>query len=765
MMNDKTGKKKTLMRRRIYMLTALAIAVLLLAGCGAGKAGSGKYADVVVLSTTDMHGKCWKKDLLMDFDVKSNMLKVSEAVGQTRDEYGKENVILLDNGDGFQGTMISQMQLIGDPKWDPESPPPMALCLKEIGYDAMTLGNHEFDFNWTIMDDTYRYLMENGVDVLASNIVYSEDSEDHKRGDNAFTPYITKTVTVNGHEHRIGILGIENTDVGEWVPESNHPGMQFVHPGNESHDAAYEAGLYLPEMKKEGCEFIIVSYHGGHGSAEGKINTDNQGMNILKNTEDIDMLILGHDHSAGISNTYETDKAGDKVLIVNGGGQELTKSVFRFTENGKGELQYEVVSSENLDLNGYEPDKKLEKLIQPYADRTEEYVNRPVGKASGDWDGNTDVFYSQTQTTDLAGKALISEVSGLYGSAVDLAILSFTTKPGYAVTAGDLTMKDMYKINSYQNSAFLYQLSGKKIRDIMEETASERYTCRVIGGKPRFYTKGDYFTALACFGLNYSIDMSRPEGERVVIEGFPDGRPFDEDAEYLVATTNYLVSNGNCGLRDLTEDDAVWLQIREDPAGVVQDLFADYVRKTSQDGGLTPELFTWKRELTYSADPAAADSGEGKTAAVREETPEEGVSYVLYQEAEGCAMTGRTENDGLAGAEMTASGDRLTGEIPEEVLRFTVKRKADGNLLLTDQNGRYLTCDKSRGIELTEKEAEDHLSEWILKKTDGSYALVSAGNKGTGDQEIAVQYFESRFTNYPYVDRGDYVFNFYRIEE
>ena len=50
-------------------------------------------------------------------------------------------------------------------------------------------------------------------------------------------------------------------------------------------------------------------------------------------------------------------------------------------------------------------------------------------------------------------------------------------------------------------------------------------------------------------------------------------------------------------------------------------------------------------------------------------------------------------------------------------------------------------------------------------KTDGSYALISAGNKGTGDQEIAVQYFESRFTNYPYVDRGDYVFNFYRIEE
>ena len=58
---------------------------------------------------------------------------------------------------------------------------------------------------------------------------------------------------------------------------------------------------------------------------------------------------------------------------------------------------------------------------------------------------------------------------------------------------------------------------------------------------------------------------------------------------------------------------------------------------------------------------------------------------------------------------------------------------------------------------------------WIKEdcnaKTDGSYALISAGNKGTGDQEIAMQYFEDRFMTYPYADQGDYMFNFYRVEE
>lgn len=751
-----------MMKKRIWFAGVLLLAaVMLLAGCR----GSDKYTDVAVLSTTDMHGKCWEKNLVTDAPVKANMLRVSEAVRQVRDEYGKENVIVLDNGDAFQGTMISQLQLSGDLEWDPKMPPAMALCMKEIGYDAMTLGNHEFDFSWSLMEKTYRYLEDNGIDVLAANVVYSGDDGGHKKGDNAFTPYIIKTITVNGHEHKIGILGIENTDVDEWSPAANYPGLQFTHAGNEARDAAVEAGLYLPKMKEEGCDFIIVSYHGGAGQEGEDHVTNNQGLALLSGTEGIDLLILGHDHSSGVSNTYAADKAGRNVLIVNGGGQQLTKSVFRFTENGKGELQYEITSSENLDLSGYEPDTGLEDLIRPYAEITEEFVNRPIGTASGKWDQNTDHFCSQTDTTDLSGKALISTVSERYGSDADFALLNITAQSGYAVRPGELTIKDMYKLNAFQNSAVLLKLSGKKIRDILEETASERYTCRVIGGRPHFYTRGDYYTAVACYGLDYSLDMSRPEGERVVIEGLPDGRAFDDEAEYLVVTSDYLLSNDRCGLRDISADDAVWNQVREDPAGDVQDLYADYIRKVSADGGLTPELFNWKRGLTYSADPASADNGEGATAAVIEGTPEEGPEYIVYQEADGYTFTDEQANDGLAGVEMTASGDRLTGSIPEKALRFKVKKKEDGKLLLIDRKGRYLTCGGSGALKLAEKEADGGQSEWILKKTDGGNVLISAGSSDKGGRTIAMQYYSGRLTTYQYDDVGAFVFNFYRIKE
>ena len=100
------------------------------------------YTDVVILSTTDMHGKCWNTNVLTDSPQRGSMLRVSSAVSQIREEYGEENVLLVDNGDLFQGTPVSQIQLLRYSSGESIDPPAMALCLKEIGYDAFVLGNH-----------------------------------------------------------------------------------------------------------------------------------------------------------------------------------------------------------------------------------------------------------------------------------------------------------------------------------------------------------------------------------------------------------------------------------------------------------------------------------------------------------------------------------------------------------------------------------------------------------------------------------------------
>ncbi|MGC8000774.1 hypothetical protein, partial [Salmonella enterica] len=84
------------------------------------------------------------------------------------------------------------------------------------------------------------------------------------------------------------------------------------------------------QMREDGCEIIIVAYHGGLGKADEElvfgINSEDQGMRIIQNTEGIDLLILGHDHSNVYSCTAAKDKVGREVPVVNGGGQELTRT-------------------------------------------------------------------------------------------------------------------------------------------------------------------------------------------------------------------------------------------------------------------------------------------------------------------------------------------------------------------------------------------------------------------------------------------------------
>ena len=329
----------------------------------------GTFTDVAILSTTDMHGKCWNTNILTGAAENNNMLRVSTAVKQFRQEYGAENVLLIDNGDLFQGTPVSQVQLLMRASGESTDQPAMAVCLKEIGYDAFVLGNHEFNYPWDIMSDTYRWLEENGIPVLAANACYDGSDPAHEAGENVLTPYVIKTINVNGHEHKIGILGLENVDITRWDLPVNYPGIRFVHPGNDEFSNAREAELYLPRMKEEGCEFIIVSYHGGIGDTDISLffgaNTESQGMRMIAETEGIDFLIAGHDHSTGYSNTFISNAAGKEVPLVNGGGQDLTKTIFRFSEDTNGTLQWQMLSSENLQLRGFDTDSALEEKIRP----------------------------------------------------------------------------------------------------------------------------------------------------------------------------------------------------------------------------------------------------------------------------------------------------------------------------------------------------------------------------------------------------------------
>ena len=102
------------------------------------------YGSFAVLSTTDMHGRCWDKNILNDTNMNNSMLNVATAVKEIREMFG-ENVVLIDNGDTYQGTPVSTLQISEYTQGNTTDPNPMAISLKYIGYDLATVGNHEFN--------------------------------------------------------------------------------------------------------------------------------------------------------------------------------------------------------------------------------------------------------------------------------------------------------------------------------------------------------------------------------------------------------------------------------------------------------------------------------------------------------------------------------------------------------------------------------------------------------------------------------------------
>ena len=743
----------------------------------------GAYTDVAILSTTDMHGKCWDTNLLTLSAEKNNMLRVSTAVNRIRAEFGPENVLLIDNGDLFEGTPVSQVQLFRYFAGSSDLPPAMALCLLRIGYDAFVLGNHEFNYEWRGMNAVYDWLEDSGVPVLAANVYYDGSDGIHVAGENAFTPYVIKTIAVNGHDHRIGILGIENTDITRWDLPINYPGLQFVFPGNDKWLLSAEVRQYLDRMKAEGCEFIIASCHSGLGSADGVVtfgvNSQHQGLRLIRETDNIALLILGHDHSAAYSNTCEANAAGESVLVVNGGGHELTKSIFRFSENASGALVWTIVGTENLTLGDFETDEALRSELQPYADIAEAEVTLPAGKAAGDWDLSDNYFTEQTDTVDLISAAQMAgttrRIKEKYGLAVpeafsqiglehldvDMSMTAVAAAGGYVVQPGDISVRDVYSLYRFSNNLLALAMTGAQIRAVMEENASDRLTARFHDGEAFVYAQGDQFTNIVFGGLNFSYDMTKPAGERVVITGFHNGRDFDENGVYLVAVNNYLLGNECCGLRNYSADDAIWSQLTDAAGEGIQDIITDYIRqRTSENGAVTPADFDWHWQIVCRTETGELPAFEGTVGAKLAALPENGNRYVIYNEAQRCMLTARPTDGGLGAAACPAAGAVLPAPLPEDAVVFTAHAMADGSYQFTDAGGNYLVSGAKGSLMIQPMPQDESLSRWRLELACGGWYLVNAGAAG----QSAIQYYSGRFTMYHLGKSGSYVFNVYELQ-
>ena len=151
-------------------LASTVLALFCLIGIGAtqvlAKADTNKTYKFEVLSTTDMHGRSTTYDVSSGKEEPNNMCRVATVVKQERKKY-KDKVLLIDNGDLIQGTLVAQYAITV--RKNVENP--MITALKDMKYDVWVMGNHEFNYTPAQRDSQIVRALKSGIAVLGGNIV------------------------------------------------------------------------------------------------------------------------------------------------------------------------------------------------------------------------------------------------------------------------------------------------------------------------------------------------------------------------------------------------------------------------------------------------------------------------------------------------------------------------------------------------------------------------------------------------------------------
>ena len=241
-------------------------------------AGTASDYTFEVMSTTDMHGRGTTTDVATQREDSNSMERVSTIVNAERAAIGRENTLLIDNGDLYQGTLITQYQMSNCPEQENQ----MITCLKEIGYDASVMGNHEFNYTIEQRDTQAKYLENAGIPVLDANLVLKTDGKKFdgtaaSAGDPYYKPYTIKEFKAGKakdgtHENkvRVAVIGLGNAANATWDQADHYANLQFSSLDNSQGLLEKEINKWTSYIRdKKLADIVIVSAHSGKGTDDG----------------------------------------------------------------------------------------------------------------------------------------------------------------------------------------------------------------------------------------------------------------------------------------------------------------------------------------------------------------------------------------------------------------------------------------------------------------------------------------------------------------
>nr|WTA70765.1 5'-nucleotidase C-terminal domain-containing protein [Micromonospora sp. NBC_00855] len=537
-------------RRQVLVAAAAAATTPLIAAAPAQAAGAPRPRtwDLTLLGTSDTHGNVYNWDYYRDAeydDSKQNdigVAKLATLINQIRRERRGKATLVLDAGDTIQGTPLATYYAKQEPITATGEKHPMARAMNVIDYDAVTLGNHEFNYGLPLLDLWIRQL---GFPALAANAVNA------KTGKPAFLPYVIKKVSLGfaAPTLRVGILGLTNPGVAIWDKGNVEGKLRFD-------DMIATAAKWVPIMRARGADLVLISAHGGDSGTSSygpELPNENPVALIAQQVPGIDAILFGHAHNEVVERFVTNERTGTQVLLSEPSkwGQRLTRMDFTLSrERGRWTITKKAATM--LNTNTVVEDPKVLAAVRAQHQKTIAYVNQVVAQATVEM-STVESRYKDTPILDFINHVQAETVTkALAGTQyADLPVLSQASPFSRTAVfpAGDVKIRDVAGLYVFDNTLEAVVLSGAEVRTYLEYSA--KYFRTLAPGAPVDPEQISDSPAVPDYnydvisGLDYDIDISKPIGQRItrlVLAG--TDTPVADNAQFVMAVNNYRRSGG-----------------------------------------------------------------------------------------------------------------------------------------------------------------------------------------------------------------------------
>jgi 2',3'-cyclic-nucleotide 2'-phosphodiesterase / 3'-nucleotidase len=495
-----------------------------------------KSFELKLVETSDVHGAIFPYDFINDRAAKTSLAQVMTYVNEQKAVMDQE-VVLLDNGDILQGQPIVYYYNFEDTG----EAHIQAQVMNYMGYDAGSVGNHDIEAGHPVYDQIVK---DFDFPWLAANAVHADTGEQY------FEPY--KVIYKNGA--KIVVLGMITPGIPTWLPEDIWTGIRFE-------GMVETAEKWVPIIQEtENPDLLVGLFHSGtdftySGGTKDQVLNKNASTLVAENVAGFDVIFTGHDHKD--TNMTVTDPSGKEVVVL--GALNAARSVavanVSFTYDEASKSFSTSIMGETVMMEGVPADAAFIAEFQGAYEAVKNYVAKPIGNFTKTI-STKEAMFGDSAFVDLIHRIQLELTDADVSFAAPLSFVA-------TINEGEVYVRDMFNLYKYENLLYTMELTGKEIKDFLEfsyggwmDTMTgpdsnilnfKRDDAGELIWNDRYNSydlKVRYYNYDSAAGIDYTVDVSKPVGERLNITGFSDGRSYEMDKTYLIAINSYRGTGG-----------------------------------------------------------------------------------------------------------------------------------------------------------------------------------------------------------------------------